>query len=1051
MKIKELYIYNIASLKGKNSIDFDEISNHSKTIAITGETGAGKSSILSSIAIALFGKNHKDNFSQTDLVTLGEEEAEVRLKFSVGIVEYMSVWKCRVRKKNKELLKKPTVTRSLYIYEDDQERELNSTADEVIGLSFEQFTKTIILNQGEFSQFLLSNFSDRKKILESLLSDYDLTKLSVKSKRKLKAIEAKLNVVRSKVDGLKENNLHNKDDILKDLEEVQKILSKTQKEKEEYKHYDSLLEDIIKDVKSFNNSKMKAKESEELISKKHSILNQAQTILNKTKAENEQLTTSSKVKVSELTKIKEMKTILEIDLKQKVHLSELLDKNLNQKNTKEESYSKYETELFKIKDQLKELKDTPQISKDELVDIEINYKKIQEIESKKKNNKEKIKIQNEALSSLKAQILDEKKQESQYTNLISNKADDESLRALKLHHKELVDLKETTLFKLKKNNENITKLKDLGDKKKNLDKEVKTLTKNVKNATKQIEILIQANEANTLKVKLIELTNKSIELEECVICHSTDLSNIEKLQISSEDYTEDLNIEQSKATALTRELDLANSKSTDVESQIKLLQESTSNTDDDNLYKDIQKKIGQTELEIESLSSSLIKQEQYTNELAKTQSRIDQKENEAKKLNEQLNIYITENMSIDSEVASLSKLIRSHLADIFFSDLENILSTIKKVHELNSRLNRGSEIISNIRDDIKELTTSINDLKSKLKDINKKIEDKQDQIPEDLLNQNIEQLIVNVESKLQASNKSLNIALEDVNQVNIETAQEKSKYKMLLEQLSAYEAQFLTKTSSFKKSEISLLAKIKDKLSKISQIDDIDMKLIEKSHSIISEQKQDISNTFISHKEEKSKLELLLEQSLKNERLVSESLKEIKLLQKEEAIAEQLYSILGKDEFRNHVLSLVEKNLIQSTNHQLNQLCQGRYILKQQINKSTASSDYYIIDKLNFSMLRKVSTLSGGETFMVSLAMAIALSELTRGENIIDNFFIDEGFGTLDEDSIEEVLEMLNSIKSQGKTITLISHIKSLTSRIPVNINVQKSESGSSKISTLFQ
>jgi exonuclease SbcC len=274
---------------------------------------------------------------------------------------------------------------------------------------------------------------------------------------------------------------------------------------------------------------------------------------------------------------------------------------------------------------------------------------------------------------------------------------------------------------------------------------------------------------------------------------------------------------------------------------------------------------------------------------------------------------------------------------------------------------------------------------------------------------------------------------------------------MLLEQLNAYEAQFLTKTSSFKDSQFSLLAKIKEKLCKISKIDDINMSLLEESHTIISEQKQSISEIYIEHKEEKSKLQLLLEQALKNERLVSESLKEIKLLQKEEAIAQQLYSILGKDEFRNHVLSLVEKNLIQSTNHQLNQLCQGRYILKQQINKSTASSDYYIIDKLNFSMLRKVSTLSGGETFMVSLAMALALSELTRGENIIDNFFIDEGFGTLDEDSIEEVLEMLNSIKSQGKTITLISHIKSLTSRIPVNINVQKAESGSSKISTLYQ
>ena len=101
-------------------------------------------------------------------------------------------------------------------------------------------------------------------------------------------------------------------------------------------------------------------------------------------------------------------------------------------------------------------------------------------------------------------------------------------------------------------------------------------------------------------------------------------------------------------------------------------------------------------------------------------------------------------------------------------------------------------------------------------------------------------------------------------------------------------------------------------------------------------------------------------------------------------------------------------------------------------------------------MSRKVSTLSGGETFLVSLAMALALAELTRGQTEIDSLFIDEGFGTLDSDSIDEVFELLEAIQHSGKQIGIISHVQNLTSRIGININLNKSSEGSSKVDILY-
>jgi len=104
-----------------------------------------------------------------------------------------------------------------------------------------------------------------------------------------------------------------------------------------------------------------------------------------------------------------------------------------------------------------------------------------------------------------------------------------------------------------------------------------------------------------------------------------------------------------------------------------------------------------------------------------------------------------------------------------------------------------------------------------------------------------------------------------------------------------------------------------------------------------------------------------------------------------------------------------------------------------------------ILDSLHGGEARKISTLSGGETFMVSLGLALALSEMMRGKTEIDSFFIDEGFGALDPDSIEEVLEILFNVQMRGKTIGLISHVKSLTSRIPINIELSKNQLGHSE------
>ncbi len=97
-----------------------------------------------------------------------------------------------------------------------------------------------------------------------------------------------------------------------------------------------------------------------------------------------------------------------------------------------------------------------------------------------------------------------------------------------------------------------------------------------------------------------------------------------------------------------------------------------------------------------------------------------------------------------------------------------------------------------------------------------------------------------------------------------------------------------------------------------------------------------------------------------------------------------------------------------------------------------------ILDTWQADALRDIRTLSGGESFLVSLALALALSDLVSQRTGIDSLFLDEGFGTLDGETLEVALDALDQLNASGKTIGIISHVEALKERIPVQLKVRK-------------
>jgi exonuclease SbcC len=150
-----------------------------------------------------------------------------------------------------------------------------------------------------------------------------------------------------------------------------------------------------------------------------------------------------------------------------------------------------------------------------------------------------------------------------------------------------------------------------------------------------------------------------------------------------------------------------------------------------------------------------------------------------------------------------------------------------------------------------------------------------------------------------------------------------------------------------------------------------------------------------------------------------------------------LNSLIGSSDgskFRRYAQSLTLDHLMHLANRQLQRL-HPRYALQR---KNQAELEMQVIDTWQADSTRDTKTLSGGESFLVSLALALGLSDLVSHKTQIDSLFLDEGFGTLDNDTLEIALDALDNLNASGKMIGVISHIDAMKERIPVQIHVRK-------------
>lgn len=1066
MRLIRLKVRNIASLKGEHLIDFKEIQQHSPLFAITGETGSGKSSILNSIGLALYGQIYKKNVTQLDVVTLGEKDGSIELIFQVKGKFYLADWRARVRKQNGEPYATPqTPSRNLYTLDGDDFNSSKNiasvTTQELLNLDFDQFCKCIILNQGEFAKFLTSNFTERKDILEKLYPGELLENMGKELKLELDGLQATKNELDIKLSELKGDTTSG--DFLKEekaklgdtlkvlekrTEQIEKLdyhfislftyhekFAENEKKKEQIKKDMAIettrLNHIIKNGEEIHERYQQVKKEQEIklpllqsyLKKEETLKLLEEGFLNLQKKETilkqeikhleEKLLLAMNEEKKAFDKTAQYQATLTLPLKElkeaRPHFAPLFDTFAEKELLIEELKGKSER-LAHLEVSGKELKKQLEDIEEALKLIPTNIKDL-ELAAEKRKSELSTKLENRQRAQIK---LDEQK------NLIQQGQQEASRLEAKLAHiRNLIEKTEQDIFPL----ETTLKLQEvLNATEVCIDH---ALTQGVESCP-VCEQNVPAPKWQSLKEKLgrtdLELIRQRFEEGTKVILKSQEE---EKLYVNA------LHLEKSKIQSRQDELALLTSQSNEkLPSLIDIDQELS------NLRKQSWERGG---FEKESATKKT--------ELQKTRDLYAKLKNEMTVLEK--NICVKEEQ-LSSHAIQLKGLVAQVDRDTI-RDLKNEVRNLTNFLDAESTLEKMAQEKNYLLAQKNKLTADRVRLDGEIQQEQCKINELKKEVEEALKGEKASDLIFKLNQLAKNTAEEWNHHVHEQKKQELVLKDSSGRLYQLDELTKDYDLHFTKELHNVR--EVAGQLESEGPLTRFKELElnfSSPRELFVPLKDLLGSQKElckasvnecrmnfaSISTRLAEWEKLQDKIQLLELQAREVNAALSRKMR--------------LFEVLGKDELRTFVLALVEENLIYQTNEELQKLCQGRYEIVHQTRSMKMTPEFFILDKFREGGRRKVSTLSGGETFMVSLAMALALAEMTRGQAEIDSLFIDEGFGTLDQESLEDVLDMLGQIQTRGLMVGIISHIKTLTNALPVNLVLSKKQDGTSSIRLQF-
>ncbi|MDR2919824.1 MAG: AAA family ATPase [Tannerella sp.] len=1022
MRILAIRGKNLASLEGEFEIDFTiEPLKSSGIFAITGSTGSGKSTLLDALCLALFDDTPRTNrasenniqiadvrdktINQKDsrnILRRGTSDGYAEVDFvSLGGEKFRSRWNVRRSRDKVDGTLQNTELRltnlTTHIEEQGRKTELISKITALIGLTFDQFTRAVLLAQGDFATFLKATQKEKAELLEKLTGTEVYSRISTAIYEKSKSAEQELNSIKERI----------KDVELLSAEEIETLVAEKQPITQEIevlkKEIDILTNKIkwIVDEATLNNGIKEAQqqltETTETIEEakpRYDYLAQVDSVqeirdsFNELKTSNKQLAENKKHLV-EQEKLREANALL---LKQSIEKVTFCEDELLKHN------EKFETIEPEIK-QARELDVQITGVKNNTEEAEKEYK--QAIEKKNKLEKSIAETQT-TISSVKEIISHIElwfNQRQQYKEIIPR---------MDL----IVSLLDDTATAIKQEANNV---KTLASSKILLDNEI----------AKHVELTAESERLNKLLPAEIAALRVKLEAgKPCPVCGSEHhpYSNISG-EILEE--TELIKAKKEVADKITvQSTRIENLKNDTI--RLASVIENYANQSSEALSKldgflvvvpDWKTKFEQGDLQ-NSLKS-----------LAETWSKNELALNTANEqiTNLQTSLHLAKEHLIEAEENYTAK-------EGKYKNVKNVLTELQE--------KRNGLLEGKVADDIerqylqrrKELSDNLSKLKGEkdtILDATEKEEGVIKQICQEIsrLSGHCDSLQKMVDEWILSKNANITIErLSDLlSKDNTWIIAEREKLNKLHQSKTAALA-----TLNERKKTLENHHLLECKPAEEETNDSLQEALLNKQEAILhkTSRNAEIDIIFANHNKGKVRI-VLFEKELNEKSALSENWKKLN---------EMLGSADGA-KFKVLAQGYTLDALLAYANKHLQELSK-RY----EIQRIPDTLALQVVDLDMLGEIRTVHSLSGGESFLISLALALGLSSLSSNRMKVESLFIDEGFGSLDIDTLRIAMDALERLQTQGRKIGVISHVAEMTERINAQIQVVKTINGKSRI-----